>query len=240
MSGNFFKGLFFFWQGLRYLSLPELRRYIIWPIIINLILFIIIFGGIGWVLLHYFTGWLSGYPHWVLLLLGWLLGILYILAVLFVGIFTFTLSTNIIASPFYGLLAEQTEKIISGKTDNLPFSLFKILKREIKKLLYFIPLFLLCLLFFIIPPLWPFLPFLIFFPLAWFIAVQYIDYCPDNQGIEFKAAIRNLKQQHLLTAVGFGSVVSIAMSIPFLNIFVPPAAVIGGTLLWLEVNKPIQ
>lgn len=236
-TGNPIKGVQYFLKGLRLIFSPELRKYIILPIIINLVLFLLVIAGMAWVLFHYFSSWLSDYPHWVLLIIGWLLGILYFLVMVFVGVFTFTLSTNIIASPFYGYLSEKTEKMIVGETQDLPFSMLRILKRELIKILYFIPLLLLCGILFLIPPLWPFLPFLIFLPLAWFVAIQYIDYCPDNQGIPFKVFIKKVKSEQFLTVMGFGSIVSLCISIPILNLFIPPAAVVGGVLLWLDTSK---
>lgn len=235
-KGNFIQGALFFWRGIIMIFSPEVRRYIIFPVLINIVLFVSIFGGLGWALMHYFTSWMADYPRWLMYLLGWLFWILYLALSLLIGAFTFTLSSNLIASPFYGILAEITEKKLNGATNNVPFSILKIVTREGLKIFYFLPWLLIGALLFIFPPLWPLLPFILFFPLAWFVAIQYIDYCPDNQGIPFKTTLLKLKEQSL-TVLGFGCVVSFALGIPLANLFVPPAAVVGGCMLWLHIQK---
>jgi len=236
VKGNFFQGVYYFWQGALLIFHPGIRRYIFFPILINFILFAAIFVGMAWYLFGHFTDWTTDFPKWVLLLLGWLFWILYSAFVLIVGSFTFTLFTNLIASPFYGYLAEavEKEKQPSGIITT-PFSITHILWREVIKISYFLPWLLLFAVLFLIPPLWPFMPFIIFFPTATFIAMQYIDYCPDNQGIPFKT-VRAKLNEAWLTMIGFGSMVSLAMTIPGANLFVPPAAVAGGCILWLNLQ----
>lgn len=236
MKGNFFQGVYFFWQGILLIFSPGIRRYIYIPILVNIFLFIFIFGGLAWYLFHYFTLWMADYPRWILWLLGWLFWILYGTLSLLIGTFTFTLFTNLIGSPFYGLLAEAVQKNVQGTIGSSPFSIPRILWREVIKISYFIPWLLLFAILFLFPPLWPVMPFIVFFPLAAFVATQYIDYCPDNNGIPFKIVRAKLKEMSF-TMLGFGSVVSIAMSIPGANLFVPPAAVAGGCLLWLKLEK---
>lgn len=234
MKGNFFQGIVFFWQGLNLIFKAEYRRYVLWPVLINLCLFLLIFVLLAWYLFHYLLHFTSDFPHWLTLLVGWLFWVLYGALTLIVGSFAFSLITNIIASPFYGLLAERIEKNKMGTIHPVPFSLIRILKRESLKLFSFLPWLLVFGVLFLIPPLWVILPVIIFFPVAIFVATQYIDYCPDNQGVPFKE-VRALLRNHFLTVLGFGSIVSVALTIPGANLFVPPAAVAGGCLLWLQI-----
>lgn len=236
MQGNFLRGVAFFWQGILMIFSPGLRRYIILPVFINLVLFAALFGGLAYYFFEHFTLWTLNFPRWVIYILGWLFWLLYGILALLIGTFTFTLATNLVACPFYGILAEVCEKQLKGQTQDVPFSLIRIFRREIFKLVYFLPWLLVAGILFLFAPIWPILPFIVFFPLAWYVAVQYIDYCPDNQGITFKQAYRKLKEQSF-TVLGFGSVVSIAMGIPGANLFVPPAAVAGGTALFLYIQS---
>lgn len=236
MKGNLIQGGHFFWQGLRLIFTAGLRRYMIGPLIVNIFLFVLVFAGLAWYLFHHLSQWVSDYPKWVIILIGWLFWLLYASLSLVISAFTFTIATNIIASPFYGLLAEAVERHYQPMLVSPPFTLstvFRILAREGIKLLYFLPGLLVCGLLFLFPPIWPLMPFVVFFLFAWFAAIQYIDYCPDNQGLSFKVMIKKLKSEAPLTVLGFGLMVSIAMMIPGANLFVPPAAVAGGCALWL-------
>uniref|UniRef100_UPI002490DB29 EI24 domain-containing protein n=1 Tax=Janibacter hoylei TaxID=364298 RepID=UPI002490DB29 len=68
---------------------------------------------------------------------------------------------------------------------------------------------------------------------AWCMAIQYVDYPLDNHQrpfYELKTVLRRRK----LTSLAFGGTVMLAKMVPILNIFVMPAAVAGGTALWVE------
>lgn len=246
MLKNFFKGIQFFFQGFRLIFRPGLKRYIVIPIIFNAFLLIIIFSGLAFFLYHNLTPFVSSYPKWVIALFGWLFWLFYSFISLMVSTLVFTLLTNIIASPFYGLLAEVAAKDLTRTTqqneDNnnwLKTALTiapRTLAREGRKLLYFLPWILLCLFLLIFPFAWPIFPFVWWVVLAWILAIQYIDYQPDNEHIHFKDVLVVLKQNPLIV-FGFGTMVSLAMMIPGANLFVPPAAVAGGTALWLSLVK---
>lgn len=278
VSSSFIQGVYFFLQGIGLIFKPGLRRYIVIPIIFNAILLTLIFSTLALFLYHSLTPLITDYPKWVIVMFGWLFWIFYSFITLLVSSFVFTVLTNIIASPFYGLLAEAAAKLVGkekqykqylGITDQggiteqgdqraandqnqssnfnakdsnagwLKTALViapRTLAREGRKLLHFLPWFLLCLLFIIFPFAWPFLPFVWWLVLTYFLAVQYIDYQPDNQQIHFKSVLKILKQ-HKLVVFGFGTVVSLAMLIPGANLFVPPAAVAGGTALWLSLQS---
>jgi CysZ protein len=270
---GFFKGIHYFFQGLGLIFKPNLRRYIVIPILCNAIILVIIFAGLAFYLYYHFTPFWASYPKWIITILGWLFWSFYSFMTLMVSSFIFTLLTNIIASPMYGLLADATTKLLlqnntesnlfsqnnmntasntrnpdsiqNNSTENpssetwLKTALLtapRTLAREARKLLYFLPWIILCLLLLILPFAWPIFPFVWGVVLAWIIGIQYIDYQPDNQRIPFKEVLVLLKQE-VLTILGFGAIVSLAMMIPGANLFVPPAAVAGGTALWLALSS---
>jgi len=83
-------------------------------------------------------GWLS--------FLDFLLCPLFVVLLLLMVFFTFTLLANIIAAPFNGFLAEKVEVVVRGEDTFPPFSWNELLamvprtlKRELRKLSYFLP-----------------------------------------------------------------------------------------------------
>jgi CysZ protein len=235
MKGDFLKGVFFFLRGIKLVFSPGLRRYIIVPILVNVFIFVLVFASIAWYIMRHLPTWLTTYSDSLLMLLGGVFWFLYGILALLIGSFTFTLATNFIASPFYGLLASAVEKRYSSNRVSSPFSLRRTLLREISKILYFLPWALFCMILFIFPPLWTVIPILMFLLLSCFLAVQYIDYCADNQHITLRTLIDSLKSSPL-TTLGFGTAVSVMMLLPAANLFVPPIAVAGGTVLWLHLK----
>lgn len=246
LKDNLLYGFRHFLTGFRMISSPGLKRFIIVPVIVNIVLLIVITAAIAIYITHHVPAFLLYFPKWVIYILGWLFWLLYGLTSLLIGTFIFTMMTNIIASPFYGILSEKTEEKIIGNYPVTP-NTFKELMilwghtfiRECKKILYFIPWFLLCLVFLIIPMLWPLFPIVWWVVMAWIMAVQYCDYAADNQRIPLKRMLKILKQ-YPWTSLGFGGSVSVALMIPGLNLVVPAAAVAGGTVLWITLNDDNQ
>jgi len=234
---NILDGASFLLQGARLILRRELRHFIIVPLFINILLFIGFIAFFAIYLSHYLNDFTQSYPAWLIAILGWLFWIIFGIAGFLITTFLFTILTNIIGSPFYGLLAEKTEQEFCTSTTrtltSIPFwKIFtRTLTREALKLIYFVPWLLLCLILFLFPPTFPIAPFIWWIVLAWIAAVQYIDYAADNQQISLRAMIRQLKKSPLLI-LGFGAAVTLCMAIPGANLIVPPAAVVGGTLLW--------
>jgi CysZ protein len=247
MGNQFVSGALFFFQGLQLVFKPGLKRYIVVPIIMNAIVLAGIFVLLAIYLHNHIRLVLDAYPSWIILLLGGFFWVLYGLISLMVSTLIFTLLTNLMASPFYGLLAEKTAKglvnhsldkelvEINPSKNSLLLLIPRALAREFRKLLYFLPWLLLCLLFVIFPFAWPLLPFVWWVVLSWILAIQYIDYQADNEQVSLRRMLFLLKHSPL-TVFGFGAAVSLALLIPGANLFVPAAAVAGGTALWLSIR----
>lgn len=241
MQNHLLNGAQFFFTGIKLTFSAGIRRYLIVPIIINMILLGTIFFVIAHYLNQYFSTLIAHYPNWLIIILGWLFWVLFWIASLLISSLIFTVLTNLIASPFYGLLAEEVAKryspIISVPSGNWLQILPMTFLRECKKLIYFLPWLLFSLLVLLVPITTLFAPFVWFVVLSWIFAIQYIDYEADNQRVSLQQMIKDLKQ-YPFTALGFGAMVSIFMMIPGANLFVPPAAVAGGTALWLSLKNP--
>jgi CysZ protein len=244
MENNFVTGFHFFIKGIKLVLSPGLKRFIIIPIIINFFLFIGLILFLYSYVSDHFHAVIGSYPGWLTMILGWLFSFLFWAASFLFSTFLFTILTNIIASPFYGLLAEKTERQLStSKLKPSDLSLWALLPRtlarEARKLIYFMPWLLLCLILFIFPPTLPFAPFVWWIVLSWLLGVQYLDYVADNQQYSLKKMLKILKKVPF-TILGFGGTVTLCMSIPGGNLIVPPAAVAGGVALWLALINPVD
>ncbi len=239
MSAPLLSGPDYLREGLKLVLSPGLRLFVLLPLAINLILFIALIGFA----VDQFSGWLnslmSGMPGW-LSFLDFLLWPLFVALLLLMVFFTFTMLANIIAAPFNGFLAEKVEVVVRG-TDPFPaFSWSELvamvprtLKREVRKLSYFLPRTLGLLILSLIPglnliatPLW-----LLFG--VWMMAVQYIDYPADNNKMSWQDMLTWLRAKRW-QSLGFGGITYVALLIPFVNLLMMPAAVAGATLFWVR------
>ncbi len=235
MGGNPIRGSVYLIRGLQRLNQPDLRRFVIVPLLINSLLFSVAIYLLTQNFSVWVQYWLSLIPDW-LDFLDWLLWPLFALLVMVVTYFSFGIAANLIAAPFNGLLAERVEQQLRGVTiadagwrallASVPHSIL----REVAKIGYYLPRLALLLALSFIPLVGPLLWFLFG---AWMMAIQFCDYPMDNNQIRFGEMKQLLKQQRL-SALGFGALVSLAMLIPLLNLLVMPAAVVGATLFWVE------
>lgn len=226
-------------RGLSLVCSPELRLFVLIPLSVNLLLF----GAAFYLLymqLEQLFGWLEqntpSYLDW----LSYLLWPLAVLSVLIVFSLVFTTVANMLAAPFNGLLAERVEKKLtgSGPADTGVWGLLKdtprMLGREWRKLAYYLPRALGCLLLFLIPALGQTLaPVLWFLFTAWMMSIQYCDYPFDNHKIDFTRMRRALAEKRGLTW-GFGASVALCSALPLVNLLIMPVAVCGATALWVD------
>lgn len=215
------------------LGQPGIRRYVWLPILMNMVLLI---GGIYLLtseLVHW-PGFDSGWLSW----LAWLIIPLFVILSSLISGYFFSAILLLLASPFYGMLAGEIEKEngIQVPDETLASLIGRTLVRELVKMKYYLPRYLLLLLLSFVPGVNLLMPFVWFWFGSWVMALQYSDYTMDNQGVSFSDSRVRIAEQRW-TAWGFGGVVSILMAIPLLNCFVPPAAVIGATLWQSERLK---
>jgi CysZ protein len=235
MAQNPFRGALFLLGGFQLLARPGLRRYVAVPLAVNLLVF-----GVGiWAgaagfdqLMERMRANIPGWLSW----LEWLLWPLFVLALLIIVFYSFTLLANLLAAPFNGLLAEQAERVITGRRvdDNtdwpkllreLPATLADEVRKVLYALLWSVPFLLLALL---VPLIGPLLWFLFS---AWVLALQYLDFPMGNHGLKFRQ-MRTALWRRLPLGLSFGGAVSLATAIPVVNFAVMPAAVAGATLMW--------
>lgn len=170
--------------------------------------------------------------------LRWLLWPLFALALIGIAFFTFTLIANLVGAPFYSVLAERAHHLITGQKPAGPDrpwfrEIGASLRAEGARMAYIalralplLPLFLVPVVNVLISAIWMLFG-------AWCLALEYMAYPLELRGASFGEQ-RALAKQRRMEVLVFGGLVMLGLSIPVLNIFVPPAAVIGATLYWAE------
>jgi len=243
MKGNPIIGAGYFFRGLSMLTERRLRAWVILPLLANVGMFLLI-GGAAWNLVaglvqateNALPDWL-GFLSWLIAPLLWLTG------ALTTGYLS-TLIVLLLTSPFHALLSEKVEEQVTGTSvpalEGLGPALLAIPRgifREVRKILYYIPLAVFVLIVSLIPGLQAFAPLLWFALGAWMMGLQFVDYPMDNHQLSFRD-VKDACASRRLSSLGFGAVVAFVAGIPLLNLVVIPAAVVGATLLWCEELRP--
>ncbi|MDP0560806.1 MAG: sulfate transporter CysZ [Candidatus Endonucleobacter sp. (ex Gigantidas childressi)] len=234
-------GAFFFIAGFKMMFNPALRWFVFAPLLINVFVLSAIvywtlqkFSGLMAILVGWLPEWMSfsEYLLWPLFLLGVIVSVF----------FLFTVIGNLIASPFNAILAEKVQRMEGFTLPDVALKdwlviLPKNIGRELRKIQYYLPKILLLLFLSFIPVINLISPFIWFLFNGWMMAIQYCDYAADNRGLLFTDMMRRLNN-NTSVAWSFGATVNVMMLIPFVNLLIIPAAVIGSTLLWERRIEP--
>ena len=232
------QGINYLLRGLRRLPDADIRSFVIMPILIN----ILVFGLVIWLAIEQFsdlmTKLMAWLPEW-LNFLSFLIWPLFAITLLVGTFFTFTLLANLIAAPFNGFLAERIQQELDpgcvpdtgwqGLVRLIP----RTFVRELQRLGYYLPRVLGLLLLSFIPVINLITPLLWVLFSAWMLGIQYCDYAADNELVNFRDMKTHLARPWSQTAM-FGGLVSLLTLVPLVNLVIMPAAVIGGTHLWVE------
>lgn len=222
---------------------PVLRRFVLIPLIANIVLFSLM----GWLLygliVDFYEAAMLTVPEW-LQFLSWIITpLLWLIGGLMTG-YVSTLIVLMLTSPFHALLAEKVEEAITGEPvpalDGIAAALLEVpraLFRELRKVLYYVPMAVGVLILTIVPLFNAFAPLAWFLLGAWMMSLQFVDYPMDNHRLAFRD-VRDACAARRLSTIGFGGTVAFFTGIPLLNLIVIPAAVIGATLLWCEELRP--
>lgn len=233
-----------FLLGLKLIWRPELRAFLLLPILLNICLFAATIGLLVQGLDQWLNAMLSALPHWMGFL-HTLLWPLIALSVLVVYGYGFNFITTLIGAPFYGLLAQKVQTVLgypAAVDEPLMQLIGRTFSREWQKICYFTPRSLLLIVLsavaLFIPILNLAMPVVIFVWGAWCLAIQFCDYAADNQCTSFKELKQQLAQRKGLS-LSFGGSCAGASMVPIFNILAIPAAVAGGTALWLGREKQL-
>jgi CysZ protein len=228
----------YLFEGLRLIRQPGLRAYVVIPLIINVLVFVALFGYGITLVDNWLTAAMADLAEW-LSFLYWLVWLLVVATAVLIWFFCFTIVANIIASPFNALLSVKVEERLTGETQaasnfkSIIAVLPRTLAREFSKLMYYLPRLIGLVLITIIPGVNFVAPFLWLLFGAWMMAVQYTDFGADNNNVRFRE-LRDRLSDERMTSLSFGIIVYLMIAIPLLNLVVMPAAVAGGTVFWVE------
>lgn len=170
----------------------------------------------------------------------WLVSIILTVILYFIINFTFVLIVSLIASPFNDLLSSRIEKKYHHEktptfSESLTFlsgKLVATLFNEVKKISMIVVLSMIAFILSYIPILTP----LSIFINALLLAVGFVDYTWARKNLTFGACFSDLRKN--LFGYGFsGGFFFIIVSIPIINLIVPPLATSYYTLFWIKNNE---
>jgi len=234
MLTAFPKGLFAHIQGIRF-ALAH-RRYLLLaaiPFVLTLVLYAVGFGlfasrgdallALLWSPDAAATGGISVALYW--LYTHVVKYLLYLLAFV-IMYFLFMVTANILASPLYdhivGRLVRESRGGVPGPAGS---SFWRVMLEEVKKAVFVAAL----------PVLLMFVPvigqFLSPAVAAWLLAFDFMDFAFCRDEPVFSSRLRAMARRPLLL-LGFGA----PLLLPIVNIFLFPFAILGATLLYLDVS----
>ena len=230
------RGARYLLAGLQLIGRPGIRRFVVVPAAISAVLFVALLYAVvtsfGDVVENYVPeGW-----AW----LQWILWPLFAVVFALVMVFTYTILTNLIGTPFNGLLAAAVERHLEGQPadtgqtwQEMLGEMRRSLLDELPKLLYFTLGAIPFLLLFLVPVVNVLAGLVWMVYAAWVMALQYSDYPMGNHQVLFRNQ-RQLLRRRVFLALGFGGGSLFLTLIPVLNFIAMPASVAGATVMWLE------
>jgi CysZ protein len=251
---GFARGLSYSLRGMKfvYVEHPRLARYWVFPILITGLALVAVFYGAGryyddlagalWSLFpeswNEATGWVGG----LLKALRWLIELIAGALITLVGLVLVLLLSSVAAAPFNDALSEAVEHILTGKPAP-PFSfgrmvadIARTIRLELLKVLVYVavvgPLFLAS---FIVPGVGQVLSLVAFALTAVYLGIDYVDWPAARRDWSVRDRIAFSRRQ-LPAVAGFGTGVWLLLFIPLVNLFFMPAAVAGGTILFVALE----
>lgn len=219
-------------KGLKLLPDPKLRNLILIPILINIVLYSIALAVGFYYVEELINQFIPDWLHW----LNWILWPLFFIIFFLISFFSFTVLANLIASPFYGVLAARTQALISGEAQVIEQPIAKVMVGELKRVVYIVLRMLPLLILFVIPVINMVAPLIFALFSAWCLAMEFMAYPLENEGLLFDEQKALLKASRL-GILSFGGITMLGLTLPVLNIIIGPAAVIGATIYLHELRE---
>jgi CysZ protein len=250
---GFARGLSFVLRGMRfvYIQHPGLARYWLIPVVITVVALVGVLYGVGssydqladavWSLFPKSWGEATGWIGGLLTVLHWLIGLVTAVLVVVLGLVAVVVLSSVVAAPFNDALSEAVERIVTGEPA-LPFSLRQVLvdvgrtiRIEALKVLIYVavvgPMFIAS---FLIPGLGQVVSLLGFALTAIYLGIDYVDWPAARRNWSVADRVGFARRQ-LPAIAGFGTGVWALLFIPVVNLLFMPAAVAGGTILFLSL-----
>ena len=250
---GFLRGVSYVLRGMRfvYVQHPALARYWVFPILITGASLAAVFYGAGsyyddlggavWSLFpeswNEATGWVGGLLRALRGLIEFIAGVLLTL----LGLVLVLVVSAVVAAPFNDALSEAVEHILTGETAP-PFSLSRMVadvartvRLELLKVMLYLavvgPMFLAS---FVIPGVGQAVSLVGFALTAIYLGIDYVDWPAARRDWSVRDRLA-FARRHLPAVAGFGTGVWLLLFIPLVNLLFMPAAVAGGTILFLSL-----
>lgn len=229
---------------------PELKRYWVPPLTIAAIAMV----AAIWLVLDHRSEWIAmvwpiaptqgGIVGTLLRASYWVVGWVVTFVALGLGLVAAMFSAQVVGAPFHDALSEAVELIQSGEKPRATTlgALLRDAMRSVQlaflKLLVFagllIPLWLLSL---TVPVVGPVLYVGLGFALTIaFLALDHTDWAATRHGLSVRERVALLRA-HPGAMLAFGTCAWFMLFIPVVNLLLTPAAVAGGTLLFLDLRR---
>jgi CysZ protein len=173
----------------------------------------------------------------------WFLELLAALLLLAVGVVVVALASSLIAAPFNDALSEAIEQEYAGRP-GAPLRLRVLLRDAVRsvglQLLKLAAYASIMLPAFVVSLLLPGVGAVIYSVLgfvvtAMFLAMDYVDFAAARRGLGARARFRD-SLARWPAMLGLGSAIWVLLFVPLLNLLFMPAAVAGGTLLFIDAH----
>lgn len=165
---------------------------------------------------------------------------------LLVGYVLVTILGALVAAPFNDALSERVEALYTGRPGpafsfrTLLRDLLRTIRLEALKILLYVGVMLPLFLFgFILPVLGPVQTAAGFLFTTGYFALDYMDWPASREGLGVRARLAFVRD-HLGPALGFGTGVWLFLFVPVVNLLLMPAAVAGGTMMYLDLRAKLQ
>ena len=153
---------------------------------------------------------------------------------------TFVLIVSLLAAPFNDMISTRVEKVLVGLEMNtldeslkkVTSRIFEIILNEIKKIIFIIILGFLAFGMGLFPILSP----ISLIISALLMAINFIDYSWSRHKMSFKECLFHLKSSLFVYGLS-GGLFMVLLSIPVINLFVLPLAVIYFTILFVKRSE---
>lgn len=251
---GFANGLSYAFRGMRfvYFQHPGLVRYWVFPIAITAVAIYGVFHGsasvyhdLGQAVWSWMPDSWNEATGFTATLLSWLHGLIDLvlgLMLVLVGLVLVVVMSSIVAAPFNDALSEAVEGILTGAPAP-PFSfkrmfadIVRTVRIEILKVLVYAlvvgPMFVASL---FLPGVGQVVSLVGFALTAIYLGVDYVDWPAARRDWSVSDRIA-FARDRLSAVAGFGTGVWVLLFIPLVNLFFMPAAVAGGTMLFVAMT----
>ena len=252
---GFLRGLSYALRGMRfvYFKHPKLARYWLFPVLITGVALFAVFYGAGsynediggalWSLFPESWNEASGWVGGLLSALRWIIELIAGILFALLGLVLVLILSSVVAAPFNDALSEAVEQILTG-ADAPAFSFSRMLadivrtvRLEIgKALLYLLVVGPMFLASFIIPGVGQVISLVGFALTAVYLGIDYVDWPAARRDWSVSDRVAFTRRQ-LPAVAGFGTGVWVLLFIPLVNLLFMPAAVAGGTMLFVELQS---